>query len=164
MNVVPLHPALVHVPLGIAFVAPLVAVALAVAVWRAWLPARIFALLAGLQAVALAAGSFALREGHEEEERVEKQVSERLLEEHQESAERFLWATGAALLCSAGIVFLRDPRTARWAAVASVTTALAAAGLGIAAGKTGGEVAYGGGVAGVVSPATSDRERERDDE
>ena len=162
MNPVPLHPALVHVPLGIAVVAPLLAIVLAVAVWRTSLPARIFVLLAGMQAIALAAGLLAFQAGKQEEERVEAGVSEQLLESHEEGAERFLWSSGVALLCSTGILFLRDRKLARWAALASVTASLATAGFGIAAGKSGGAVAYGSGVAGVSSPPTSERDEERE--
>jgi hypothetical protein len=123
-------------------------------------------LLAGLQALAFAGGVAAYRAGAHEEERVEHRVSEPVLETHEESAERFLWSAGVAFLCSAGVVFMRNPTRARWLAVGSVAASLATAGAGIGAGKSGGAVAYGAGVAAVAAPAALDAaaRHERDDD
>ena len=52
MSELPLHPAIVHVPLGLAFVLPLVFVALAVLAWRREVAARAWTAALVLQAQA----------------------------------------------------------------------------------------------------------------
>ena len=71
MGSLPLHPALVHVPLGLAFVIPLVALALTVLVWRGVVSKKAWAMMVALQAVLVAGGVVAIKTGGAEEERVE---------------------------------------------------------------------------------------------
>ncbi len=47
----PLHPAIVHLPLGLAFLAPLLFLAVAVAVAREWIPKRAWLAVVVLQAL-----------------------------------------------------------------------------------------------------------------
>ena len=101
MSTLPLHPAIVHVPLGLAFVIPLVAIALAVAYARGRLPRSAFAILLGLQVVLVAGGGIALKLGERDEKLAERVVPERLIEEHEERAELFL---GAAAVVLAGMI------------------------------------------------------------
>ena len=56
MAPLPLHPAIVHIPLGLAFVMPLLALGLTWATWRAHRPRRAFAVLVALQLLVGLAG------------------------------------------------------------------------------------------------------------
>ena len=71
MTSLPLHPAIVHLPLGLAFVIPALAVGFAWALWTGRIRQRAswIAILA-LQAVLLTAGLAAMNTGEREEDRV----------------------------------------------------------------------------------------------
>ena len=70
------HPKLVHLPIALAVLMPLVAAGLTFAWWRKWLPARTWVIAIALQAVLVVSGMLALRSGSVEEERVERTVAE----------------------------------------------------------------------------------------
>ena len=91
------HPKLVHVPMALGVLMPLVAAGLALAWWRGWLPARAWLVAIALQLVLVGSGVLALRTGEADEERVEKVVPERLIEAHEEAAEAFVGASAVVL-------------------------------------------------------------------
>jgi uncharacterized membrane protein len=141
----PLHPAVVHLPIALALLIPLLAALAALSIQRSWLPARLWLAVVLLQALLIGGGLFAEETGEHEQGRVEKAVDEQLIDEHEEAAERFVWLAGAALLVS-GLGLLQGQRgeIARWASVAVSLGVLAAAG---AAGHLGGELVYKHGAA-----------------
>jgi uncharacterized membrane protein len=143
MGQVPLHPALVHIPLGLAIVLPLIALGITVAIARNWLAPRSLVIVVALQALLLGAGFAALKTGENEEDRVERIVPERALHAHEEAAERFLIGAGMSLAVGiAGLFFLRRPRTLPWIAAAATVATVAAAALAVKVGKPGGELVY----------------------
>lgn len=143
MGQVPLHPALVHIPLGLAIVLPLVALGVTVAIARNWLAPRSFAMVVLLQALLFGAGFAALKTGENEEKRVEAVVPERAIEAHEEAAEVFLTGAGISLAVGiAGLFFLRRERALRWMAAGATVATLAVAGLAVGVGKPGGELVY----------------------
>jgi len=93
MTYVPLHPALVHLPLGLSIVLPLVAAGMAFALWRGLVPRRTWGVVVGLQAALVVGALVALKTGEREERRVEPVVGETALERHEEAAEVFLWGS-----------------------------------------------------------------------
>src|SRR5690349_18712707 len=127
----PLHPAIVHLPMGLAVIVPLLALALTVALWREWLPRRAWLGVIGLQALLLGSGLVALRSGQADEERVERVVPEDAIEEHEEAAEVFLWGAGVALAAMIGVMFLSAPRARRAATIVATSATLVVAGLGV---------------------------------
>lgn len=137
----PLHPALVHVPLGLAFVVPLVAVGVFVAFWRGRLPRSAFAILAGLQLLLAGSGFAAMAAGDRDERPVKQVVGRQLVHDHEERAEAFVWtATAVAAL---GIALLLVPAHLVKAAAALVIAGnLAVAALAFVTGKAGGEIVY----------------------
>jgi uncharacterized membrane protein len=147
MNGVPLHPALVHVPLGLAFAVPVVALALAWAVWSERLPRRAWLLTVVLQAMLLAGGIVAMRAGEAEEDRVEPIVGEAAIERHEEAAVAFLWTAGATLLVAVAPLFLGGGGMRASLAIATLAT-FAVAGMAVRTGKAGGELVYVHGAAG----------------
>jgi hypothetical protein len=152
------HPKVVHLPIALGLLMPLVAGGLALAWWRKWLPARAWALAVVLQALLVGSGILALRTGEQEEDRVERVVPERFIEEHEEAAEAFVWASGGVL----ALMLLALATSGRGAglplaAVATVGSFIVL-GLGYRTGKAGGELVYQHGAASVyvapIDPST----------
>lgn len=138
----PLHPALVHLPLGIAVLMPLLVGALLVG--RRWLPPAAVGLAAGAQALVLGGALLAQETGERDEERVEEAgVSEAAIEAHEELAEGFTGLAGATLLALVGATVLG--RRAAATPVLGVAVALAGLtlGQGVRVGHAGGALVYG---------------------
>jgi uncharacterized membrane protein len=148
---VPLHPALVHLPIGLALAAPALVVGLGFAIARGALPRRAWWVAVGLQVLLVAGGIAAAQFGDREEKRVARVVPESLIHEHEERAELFLWsaAIGVGALTAAGLLLARRPRGAiALAAAATVATA----GLALYTGKAGGALVYDHGAASAWLP------------
>jgi uncharacterized membrane protein len=170
----PLHPFIVHLPIALSLLMPLIAAAALLAWWRGWVPARkVWAPVVILQAVLLASGFAALRTGEAEEERVEAFVAESTLEQHESAAKRLLIGTGTVLLIAAFPLVLRRPAQARAVALLATIGMLGVTSLALQTGKAGGELVYREGAAaayssagtpkGEAAPATADQESEEDD-
>ncbi len=147
----PLHPAVVHLPVALAVLMPLIGIGFLIAIQRGLLPARSWAAVVVFQfALALSAWA-ALETGHHEEERVERVVAERHIEEHEEAAERFLGlAAATALLTATGLFAGGLGRAGRISATAAMAIVLAAA---VAAGHLGGQLVYRYGAASAYTEA-----------
>jgi uncharacterized membrane protein len=154
MNDVPLHPAIVHIPLGLAVVIPLVALVMVWAVYRGKLPSRAFALVLGLQAIVVGAGFVAMNTGEADEERVERVVPESAIEEHEEAGELFVWVSVVTLVL-AGLATFTRKRASTSLMLATATAGILAAGLGLRAGHEGGELVYVHGAASAHTQAGS---------
>lgn len=141
------HPKLVHVPMALGILMPLIAGGVLFAWWRNWLPARGWFLAVILQAILVGSGVLALRSGEAEEDRVERVVAERYIEEHEEAAEVFVGASGAvlALMLLAAALGARRSGVAT-GAVATLGTLLVL-GLGYRTGQAGGRLVYEQGAA-----------------
>src|SRR5262245_13011477 len=92
-----LHPAIVHLPLGLAVVLPFVILVLANHTRWGW-PRSAFAIAVALQAVLFIGALVALRTGEGAEERVENRVPDAALETHEHQANAFTWTAGGVLL------------------------------------------------------------------
>jgi uncharacterized membrane protein len=154
MQTEPLHPMIVHLPLAIAVLMPLLAFAVWISWWREWLPGRrAWGIVLTLQALLLIAGVAALRTGENEEDLVEPVVSERVLETHEEAAEVFVTAAGVILgLCVLPLV-VPGEGLRQGAAALAVAATLVVAGLAVRTGKAGGELVYRHGAAAVYQQA-----------
>jgi hypothetical protein len=155
MSSLPLHPALVHVPLGLALVMPVLLGALVWAIVTGRLPARTWFVGLLLQGVILGAALVALRTGEQDEERVEGRAGEAQVEAHERAARAFTFAAGGTLVV-AGLGFaLRNRRRPFLAAgLGTVALSLAMLGFGIQAGHRGGLLVHGGG--GLNAPGRED--------
>jgi uncharacterized membrane protein len=141
----PLHPLIVHFPIVLVVLLPVVAV---IALWmirRGAAPKRAWSVPL-VVAGALALSSWlAVQTGEREEDRVETVVSEAPIESHEEAAETFLLLSGAmVLLAAGGLAPGRAGQAVRL--VATVGTVLLV-GAGVQVGRTGGDLVYRHGAA-----------------
>jgi len=143
MNSLPLHPAIVHIPLGLAMLMPVLAAGFAWAIWTGRMGLRAWLAVVALQGLLVGSALVAINTGSSEEERVEQVVPEQALHQHEESAEQFAWASGAAMVLSA-LVLLGHRRSVAGALTAvTVIATVAIAGLGLRVGHAGGQLVYG---------------------
>jgi uncharacterized membrane protein len=142
----PLHPAIVHFPIVLAFLLPLVVGVAWFAVRRGVPATRAWTGVVAFGALLFFSAWLSVRTGNQQEERVEDAISaEQPLHAHEEAAERFLVIAGIALaLLPLGLAGGRLGQAGR------VVSAVASLGL-IAAvypvGKSGGELVYEHGAA-----------------
>ena len=151
MNSTPLHPLLVHVPLGLAMLMPLVAAGFAWAVLTGRVRPGAWLAVVVLQSVLLGAGLLAINTGGAEEDRVERVVPEGALHQHKESAEQFVWATGATLALAALVLVFRRPVASRALTAFVVAGTVGVAGLAVRTGHAGGQLVYVHGAAGAYT-------------
>ena len=149
----PLHPKLVHLPIALAVLMPLLFLGLGLAIRRAWLPPRAWFLALALQGVLLAGGFAARWSGERDEDRVEARVPEGALKAHERAANVFLVGSGAVLLLAAGAAVLRRPGAAGALRIATTLGSLGVLGLGYQVGEAGGKLVYGPGGLAAAAPA-----------
>jgi uncharacterized membrane protein len=142
MTSIPLHPALVHIPLALAFLLPLLSLGFAWAVWTGRCRPRAWLTIVVLQAMLLGAGWFALNAGGKEEDRVEAVVPKAAIETHEEYAEQFMWVTAITLGLGALVLVARRPVPMRALTAATVLGTFVVAGAAIRVGHSGGELVY----------------------
>ncbi len=151
----PLHPRLVHIPLGLLTVLPVVLAVIAYAIKKTWVSSRAWWLAAFLAAVVAGTAFAATRTGEVEGDRVESIVPEAALERHEEAGEQVLFASGALFVVTVVGLFNFKIRTA--AQVTAVVASVIALGFALRAGHFGGELVYKYGAASTASqPATAD--------
>lgn len=156
----PLHPALVHFPIVLALLAPLVAATLFWAIDTGRVPANAWLGVVLLQIVVLGAGWGTAEAGENEEERVERVVAEAPIEAHEEAAERFLWLAGLTIpIAAAGLLAGGIGRGARMLTIA----ACAATAFGVLqVGDSGGKLVYDHGAANAYLETTGKTSSETD--
>jgi uncharacterized membrane protein len=142
MTSLPVHPAIVHLPLGLAFVLPALAAGFAWALWSGRVRTRAWVVVVALQAVLLGAGFVAMNTGERDEDRVERVVPEAAIERHEEYAEQFVWATGATLILAALVLVFRKPPLVHALSVAAAAGTIVVAAAAIRVGHAGGQLVY----------------------
>ncbi len=153
------HPKLVHVPIALGILMPLLAFGILLAWWRKWLPRQSWFIAVALQGILVVSAIAALRTGHVEGERVEQFVAGALIEQHEEAAEAFVWTSAGVLglMLLGGVLGAR--REALPLAAAAAVGTLVALGLAYRTGQAGGSLVYEHGAAqayGVGAPAPMD--------
>jgi uncharacterized membrane protein len=152
----PLHPAIVHFPIVLAFLLPISAV---VALWtirKGARPLRAWAAPLAIAAALAASSWLSVQTGEAQEEKVERVVAEQPFDAHEESAELFLTASAVVLvIAGAGMIRGIGGRIARVAATAG---SIALVGGAAYVGHTGGKLVYEHGAASAyVRDATPER-------
>lgn len=138
----PLHPVMVHLPLTVAVLMPLLTLGLWLAWWRRWLPRRAWVLVVVLQALLVGGTYLALETGEREEDRVELVVPHAAIEAHEEAAESLLIAAGVVLAVALAALVVPWGRISHPLALVTIAGSLVVAVLAVQVGKSGGELVY----------------------
>jgi uncharacterized membrane protein len=141
------HAKIVHLPMALAVLMPLITGGVALAWWRGWLDRRVWLLVLALQGILVGSGLLAMNTGETEEERVEEVVPEAPIEAHEEAAEAFVWASAILLALMVLPLFL----LAGWLRTAALTMvsvgSIFVLALGYRTGEAGGRLVYEHGAA-----------------
>ena len=136
----PLHPAVVHFPVALSVLTPLFAALILLAIRSGRTAPLTWSVVVLLQALLVGSAWLAHETGHDQEERVEKVLDERHIEEHEEAADWVLW-TGAAGLAAA-LLGLAGGSAGAWARVGALAISLMTLGAAVKTGHSGGELVY----------------------
>ena len=145
MNTLPLHPAVVHVPLGLALIMPVVLLGLLWAIVTDRLPGKVWLLALLLQGILLSGAGVALWTGGQDEGRLEARAGEASLEAHERAGQAFAVAVAATFAVGA-VGFLLRGRRGPFVAAGGTAVALSVAALllGIQVGHRGGLLVHAG--------------------
>lgn len=162
----PLHPAVVHFPVVLAFLLPLFAAGAVWAIRRGARPRRAWAIPVAMSAMLAASAWAAVETGEAQDERVERVVAEQPLSAHQEMAELFLGGSAGLLVVAVlGLAGGIAGRSARVLTIAGSMVLLAGA---ARVGHSGGQLVYRYGAASAYAQPDSaagieTRQRKRGD-
>jgi len=145
MSDVPIHPMVVHFPIVLALLSPVViGGALYLVAKKGSDATRTWLVVVVYQAALFVSALVTMRLGEGDEERVEKVVAESFIENHEEWAEIFTWSIGATLALAAVTLFVKKPAWLKtMPLLAAVLTLAPMAGTG----HSGGELVYKHGAA-----------------
>lgn len=150
----PLHPALVHLPIGLIIILPLMTVLSYFLIKKNIMSKKGLILVVALQALLVGSSYLALQTEEQEEDRAEKFVSERVIETHEERAEAFTTVTVITLIISLFAYFYRE-RFFKPAFAVVLSFQFLVAVLGYRVGQSGGDIVYGGGLSKIKGSASS---------
>ena len=136
------HPKVVHVPIALGALMPLVAGGLLLAWWRKWLPSRSWAIAVALQGILVLSGVIAIRSGEEAADVAEKVIEGRHIGKHADAAEAYVWTSGGVFVLMLVGLALSSRRSGQLTAAVAAVGTVVVLGLGIRAGEAGGELVY----------------------
>jgi uncharacterized membrane protein len=105
---VPFHPIIVHFPIALTFIVPILILVFAFMIKTNKMSHKTWLIIIGLQIATTATGYMALETGEDEEHSVEKVLGKKLIHEHEEAAEIFVGSTVIALVLSIAAFFLKS--------------------------------------------------------
>ena len=144
MPSLPWHPVVVHFPLALAALMPVIFVVLLWAIRTQRLPPRVWTLALFLQVVLVLGAVAALITGDADEERAERTASEARIEEHARAAQVFTGTSVAVLVAALAAGWARrKPGVFTATGAATVFLGVVALGLAIQTGHRGGLLVYG---------------------
>jgi len=159
----PLHPAVVHFPIVLASLLPLVALAALLAITRGGASPRAWIAVVALGGALALSSWAALETGEEEEDTVEGVVSNSVIHEHEEAAEGLMITSGIIFLALA--VGMAPGRIGVTARLLSTPASLVLVFMAFRVGGSGGELVYEhGAAAAYVSPSVDGGEHRREGE
>jgi hypothetical protein len=103
----PLHPAIVHFPIAVTFLLPLLILVFAWAIKSGKMAKETWLVIIALQAMVTVSGYISLETGETDEEKVSVIVGKELVNKHEESAEIFVGMTVIALAAGVATWFLQ---------------------------------------------------------
>lgn len=143
------HPRIVHLPIALSVLMPLVAGGVTFAYFRGWFDRRVWVIVLLLQTALVATALSAMYTGDMEEERVEQVVPERHIEAHEAAATRFVWASAVVLILMAAPFVLAEGDLSNALMIFSCVGAAVVLALGYRTGEAGGRLVYEHGAASV---------------
>jgi uncharacterized membrane protein len=148
---VPFHPVMVHFPIALAFILPILILVFAFMIKSQKMSHHAWLVIIGLQIVTTVTGYVALDSGEKEEHAVEKVLDKKHIHHHEESAEIFVGSTVLALVISIAAFFLRKP-IQFYLQLGTLLIALISCYLVYQTGHSGGELVYRYGAANAYGP------------
>jgi len=143
---VPVHPMIVHFPLALTFILPILILVFAYLIKTNKMAPQGWLIIIGLQLAVVATGYMSLETGENEEDLVAKVLDKKLIHEHEEAAEIFVGSAVLGLVLSIGVFFIRNeiqfPIKLAIAVIGLLSCYLA-----FLAGSLGGELVYKHGAA-----------------
>lgn len=137
----PLHPAIVHFPIALTFLLPVLVLVFAWAIKSGKMSKELWLVIIGIQVLITGSGYLALETGETDEDKVSAIVSKKIVHEHEEAAEIFVGTTVVSL--AAGIVaWFLQPAFQDKARFAVMFLSLLPLFFGWQTGKLGGEIVY----------------------
>ncbi len=140
MDLSPLHPIFVHMPIALSVINPLIALTVVIAIYKKAVPVRSWFLVMGLQAVLALSGFIAEQTGTQDRPHVETVISAELIEEHYEWGEKFNSVAWLLLLIS-GFGFL-DKKVSFGFRIATIVCGFALLFLTYQCGSSGGKLVF----------------------
>ncbi|VAX17931.1 hypothetical protein MNBD_NITROSPINAE04-1261 [hydrothermal vent metagenome] len=134
----PLHPLVVHFPIVLAVMTPIAFIVAGIMSKKTENPKSLWIATTALCVFFSASAFITMELGEQDEEIVEKVISEKTIENHSDWAEAFTWATLAPLLFS-GLMVAKNNS---WLKPAAIVSSLVVLGLGVQTGHSGGELVY----------------------
>lgn len=138
---IPLHPATVHVPLGLAVVLPPLVLWAAYRTFKGGETRALWGTIVFIQLVLVGAAFYAMSAGEHDEEIVEEVVSGRRIHAHETMGKQFAWTGLASLACTV-LLIGASGAPARALAVIAVLLSIGTGGLAARAGHSGGKLVY----------------------
>ncbi|MGV7221274.1 MAG: DUF2231 domain-containing protein [Nitrospinales bacterium] len=146
----PLHPIVVHFPIVLGFIIPVASLLIWWGIKKNLLQQNFWAVIIAIVFVYGASALIAVEMGEKDEDKVEKVVAEKVIEEHEESGEMIPWVAGGLLLISFSGYYLKDSHAARLGfVILSIIAIIPLAN----AGHTGGKLVYQYGAAKAHMPS-----------
>jgi uncharacterized membrane protein len=142
MELTLLHPKLVHLPIALAVLMPLLVGGFWVARGTDFLTRRIWWVAFVLQLLLVGSSFAAMQTGEIDEERAERVVPEAAIEAHEEAAEIFSWATVGLLPLLLPLGFVERKALQHGLAAAALAASAAILFLGYRVGDAGGAIVY----------------------
>ena len=152
----PWHPSIVHIPLVLAIVLPILILVFALMMKSNKMAPSAWLLIIGLQLITTISGYVSLETGETEEDVVSKVVEKSFIHEHEEAAEIFVGSTVIALVLGIATYFIQKQYQFMLQLIICVLT-LGSSVLGYRAGHLGGELVYKKGAASVYSDMSDDK-------
>lgn len=149
------HPRIVHIPIALGALMPLIVLGLAIAWWKKWLPPQSIAIALGLQIVLAVSSMMAMRSGEEAEHVAKRVVSKKLIHDHEEAGEAFLFSAFGGVLLLGAAFALRNKKAGLPLAAGAAALSTVSAVLCVRVGAAGGELVYKHGAAAAYAPVPS---------
>lgn len=145
MQTLPLHPIIVHFPIALGLISPILISIVWLGIYRWNWPVKTWTLVVVLHLVMVISAFAAVKTGEMDEEKVEKIVSEKAMEDHEELAETIPWVF-VGLLGLSTLTFV-IPNQRRMFSTFTLMMSFASIAPIIATGHSGGKLVYEQGAA-----------------